>query len=105
MIMVVLTVLELFEDVKQSFFIAAVLVSGFLSRLTLGFSPTVFSSGLRTFVFMDFAMIYAVVKIYDSYKANNVNKRVFAYSKCVAIIIEAFAVLANIVAICSVYYY
>jgi len=105
MIMVVLTVLELFEDVKQSFFIAAVLVSGFLSRLTLGFSPTVFSSGLRTFVFMDFAMIYAIVKIYDSYKANNVNKRVFAYSKCVAIVIEAFAVLANIVAICSVYYY
>ncbi|AOZ95516.1 hypothetical protein [Butyrivibrio hungatei] len=101
-----LAIIELFEYEKKAFFACAVIVSGIMSRLTLGFSPTVFASGKRTFIFLDFAIIYILVYLSEEYGA-----RVKARSGAVAIlralmILMAFvAVVANVIAVCNVYLY
>lgn len=98
--------MNMFEDVKKSFFVCAVVASGLVSRLTLGFSPTVYASGVRTFIFMDFAMIFVIITIYDTLKEKvHISERAFAYLRCAILMISFFAVLANIIAVCSIYYY
>lgn len=101
-----IALMNMFEDVKKSFFTCAVVASGLVSRLTLGFSPTVYASGVRTFIFMDFAMIFVIITIYDTLKEKmHISDRAYTYLRCTLLMAVMFAVLANIIAVCSIYYY
>lgn len=50
-------------------FIFILLIAGIASRFIMGFSPTVFASGMRTFIFFDFALLICII-----YTLKEVNK-------------------------------
>ena len=54
---VFLTLISLFKDIWKGLFVGVVFGSGFLSRIMLGFSPTCFESGHRTFTFYDVSLL------------------------------------------------
>lgn len=101
-----LAIIELFEDEKKAFFACAVIVSGIMSRLTLGFSPTVFASGKRTFIFIDFAIIYILVYLSEKYGAR-IKARSGAVDilRALMILMAIVAGVANVIAVCNVYLY
>lgn len=41
----------------------ALLIAGLLSRVALGFSPTIYASSTRTFIFCDMVMIYIIIQL------------------------------------------
>ncbi|MGR3741263.1 DUF6056 family protein [Companilactobacillus sp. DQM5] len=51
------------EKSLTSFFIVGLLVVGFLSRIIMGFSPTIWASGPRTFMFMYETIIISIMYI------------------------------------------
>lgn len=101
-----MTIINLFEDEKKAFLACAVIVSGIMSRLTLGFSPTVFASGKRTFIFLDFAIIYVLVYLYEEH-CNRMQERtgIVTFLRVSVLLATIVAVTANVVAVCSVYLY
>jgi hypothetical protein len=54
-----------FNDRKKLFLPACVLLLGISSRAMLGFSPTVFASSYRTYLFLNFAFIITAALIYQ----------------------------------------
>lgn len=101
-----LAIIELFEDEKKAFFACAVIVSGIMSRLTLGFSPTVFASGKRTFIFLDFAIIFILVYLRKEYSERmQAREGVVTVIRATMILMALVAVAANVIAVCSVYLY
>ena len=101
-----LAIIELFDDEKKAFFACAVIVSGIMSRLTLGFSPTVFASGKRTFIFLDFAIIYILVYLSEEYGARiKARSGAVAILRALMILMVIVAVVANVIAVCNVYLY
>ena len=100
-----LAIIELFEDEKKAFFACAVIVSGIMSRLTLDFSPTVFASGKRTFIFLDFAIIYIIVYLRKEYGARIQTKLGAVVIRAMMILMAFVAVVANVIAVCNVYLY
>lgn len=101
-----MTIIDLFENEKKAFFACAVIVSGIMSRLTLGFSPTVFASGKRTFIFLDFAIIYVLVYLYEEH-CDRMQERagIVTFLRVSVLLATIVAVTANVVAVCSVYLY
>lgn len=57
-------IITLFYSLKQKerYFISLIMCAGFASRIIMGFSPTIYASGIRTFIFLDFSAI--IVSIY-----------------------------------------
>ncbi len=49
---IMIALLNLFDDCKENFRLTALFVTGLLTRVILGFSPTLYASGMRTFIFL-----------------------------------------------------
>lgn len=54
-----------FKDTKKWKYVVGVFVLGLISRVVMGFSPTVFASGERTFIFFYVALIMGIMMILD----------------------------------------
>ncbi|SHN64336.1 hypothetical protein SAMN02745247_02792 [Butyrivibrio hungatei DSM 14810] len=106
-VMLLLSILNLFNDERKGFLACAIIVSGIISRLTLGFSPTVFTSGKRTFIFADFAIIFVLLLMAEAFvpEIKKDNEKVLVLCRSLMVIATGFVVLANFVAVCSVYLY
>ena len=65
---VLYTVLNLIENKEYKFYAFSVLVIGLASRMLMGFSPTVWASGYRTFSILILAFIYVVLIVNKSEK-------------------------------------
>ena len=46
---------------KEKFLLAIILAAGMMSRFIIGFSPTIYASGIRTYMFLDFSMIIVIL--------------------------------------------
>ena len=64
----VVMILNLAKDLKSGILLMFILSVGFATRAILGFSPTIFASSYRTFIFLDFSIIYCIVKLFDDNK-------------------------------------
>lgn len=53
---------------KNNYLMSLVFLAGLFSRIILGFSPTVFASGMRTFIFFDFSIIIVLSVLFDKNK-------------------------------------
>lgn len=58
---IVLEIVILSDTYGEWIFMTLVLGGGFVSRVIMGFSPTLYSSGNRTFLYLYFCMIFAVI--------------------------------------------
>lgn len=62
----IVSVKFIFEKISQKnivYLYILIFLSGIFSRIIMGFSPTIYASGLRTFIFYDFSVIILSLKI------------------------------------------
>jgi len=58
----------LFRNSEQKWIAFLVLGAGIVSRIVIGFSPTVFASGSRTFLFIYVALVIYGILLYQTFK-------------------------------------
>lgn len=92
------------KSVKSGILVALVFSVGFATRVVLGFSPTLYASLLRTFIFLDFSMIYCIVRVFDDNKELFENNKYFSkYSLVIGTTFVIFYALNTLIAISSQY--
>lgn len=64
----------LFDTKKEKIMFSLIFLAGLASRVMMGFSPTVFASSMRTFIFFDFALIIIMIRIISSFNLKNNQK-------------------------------
>ena len=101
---VVYILLNLSEKAEASLLMAFMFCVGILSRLIMGFSPTLYASGSRTFLFFDGVLIYLTVKALDYGLRDHMigTTAWIRYGKALCII-ASISTLSNFVAICTRY--
>ena len=69
-------ILIIFKNLKNNIAIYIFLV-GLASRLIIGFSPTIFASGVRTMIFFEFAMLIVGILIWQEFikKTDKIDKK------------------------------
>ena len=101
-IFILLILLNIFNDAKMGLFLFFIYLIGLISRLIMGFSPTLYASDLRTFLFYDFAIVFIILKI-NKYVADkhliNISRLNVLY--CGIYILTGISILSNFAAICS----
>lgn len=84
--------------------LAVVFCAGIASRLVMGFSPTLYASGTRTFIFLDFALVYGIVRIYAEKKELlRAHERLHRWLVMGFWALAAAAVLDNIMSVCTIF--
>lgn len=85
---------------------AYLLCLGLATRMVLAFSPSVYASGRRTMIVIDYMLIYLCVRIYSERCAELPDSRTFrVFSRSAVYVMSAFIVISNIVSICADYFY
>ena len=71
-----LSILIIFKNLKNNIAIYIFLV-GLASRLIMGFSPTIFESGIRTMIFFEFSMLIVGILIWQDFikKTDKIDKK------------------------------
>ena len=101
---VVYILLNLSEKAEASLLMAFMFCVGILSRLIMGFSPTLYASGSRTFLFFDGVLIYLTVKALDyGLRDHMIGTTAWIRYEKVLCIIAGISTISNFVAICARY--
>ncbi len=75
-------------DKKNRVLVFFILMAGFASRFIIGFTPSVYASSMRTFIFFDFSIIIALVlMIFDNIK-NIKNKNAIDFGIIILILLD-----------------
>ena len=75
-------------DKKNRVLVFFILMAGFASRFIIGFTPSVYASSMRTFIFFDFSIIIALVlTIFDNIK-NIKNKNALDFGIIILILLD-----------------
>lgn len=88
------SILLIFKTLKNNVASLVYLV-GLASRLMMGFSPTLFASGTRTTLFLDFAMLIVVILIWQEF-AKKTDKSEVKLQKKMEIILKCTGILQYI---------
>lgn len=59
---ILFSIYKIFEK-EQKYLFCLIFLAGFASRVIMGFSPTVYASGMRTFLFLDFSVIMIIANM------------------------------------------
>ena len=88
------------DDVMTSFEYIAVFTGGMLTRIAMGFSPTLYYSTERTFIFLDMTFIWLTVKGYDScHEEISSNEKMHSVAKLIYPLFIIIMIIRNIIAI------
>lgn len=71
-------------DKDKKYLICLIYLAGLASRIIMGFSPTVYASGMRTFLFLDFAVIIIMANVLN--EKVKINKNCYVYLSIIAIL-------------------
>ena len=82
---IVLLSIILSNKEKNSIFICLIILIGFASRMIMSFSPTIFASSNRTFIFMYFSLIIASIYMYSHLLDDKQSFKVLLINKVVLI--------------------
>lgn len=100
--MVVLILLNVAANIRDGVKYAVVFVSGVLTRITMGFSPTIYASSNRTYIFWDFAILFLTVAIViDNKEKIAGNCKMYSILKYSFLCLVCVAVVGNLMAINS----
>lgn len=94
--------LQCFEELHQGVFLCVIFLLGVLSRVTMGFSPTVYASGQRTFLFLDFALIFCAIQMVVYCRERlTANGRMYKALKYAMAFLAVVSIVGNAAAICA----
>ncbi|MCD7824534.1 MAG: hypothetical protein LUH14_00975, partial [Clostridiaceae bacterium] len=101
---IIVALLNLFDDIREDFRLAVLFFTGLLSRVVLGFSPTLYASGMRTFIFFDALLIFSIVQMYDCSegvrcKLSGQTQKIASFIFTVMVVLS---IINNAIAICGV---
>lgn len=68
---IIICLIICFMDKRKAIFACYILFIGLLSRWIMGFSPTIWASSTRTFIFMYFSFIALIVILFDEIEKKN----------------------------------
>ena len=69
--MIVILMFAAFSDQRRGLLAAGILLLGFLTRIMMGFSPTIWTSSSRTLLFMYAAIILCSAMLYEELRTSN----------------------------------
>lgn len=75
LILIIVEIYLLIDDYSDLIQILVLLAAGFGSRMALAFTPNVFASAQRTFIYLDFCVIITCIKVY-TVNINYINEKV-----------------------------
>lgn len=97
---IVWMLLNTVESVGKSIKYIVVFVSALLTRVAMGFSPTLYASGNRTFIFLEFAIIFLTVCIYSENEPKiRKNKNIYGILSYLFMGIVGITILGNLMSI------
>jgi hypothetical protein len=102
MLIVASTLIVLFQSTRtliEGGLLVTVLASGLVSRMIMGFSPTLYASGTRTFIFVDFALIYCSLIIIESLTESHLNSRLRIAGRYGMMVITIMSMIGNMLSI------
>lgn len=70
LVAMVITVVRLYGNSKETLLLLLVLSAGFASRMVMAFTPAIWFSGDRTFIFLYFAMIFVSAYLFQTIQEN-----------------------------------
>ena len=99
-IFVLVALLNLFDDVSKGIEMALIFMTGMITRVAMGFSPTLYASGPRTFLFLKVSMIFCILRIleYCDFELTT-NPKINAFINRIFMVFTILAILNNIVMI------
>ena len=107
MLIMTIAIVALFDygkDLKSSILMVLVFSVGFATRVVMGFSPTLYASLLRTFIFFDFSIVFCIVKLIDDNKDLFINEyKCERYISAFGLVLIFFYSLNSILTISSLY--
>ena len=65
-VLIIICLFFIFGKSKKAYLIILILAAGLVSRIIIGFSPTIFASGLRTFIYFYFALLIVNLLVVDN---------------------------------------
>ena len=71
---IVVSLYFLFDDKKMSWFLIFIIFLGFGSRMVMSFSPTIWASSVRTYIFMYMSFVFCTSYLYNTLRNNLVNR-------------------------------
>lgn len=69
-IIILVVILSSIEDIRTAVTLCVVLGTTMLTRVAMGFSPTIYASGDRTFTFLIIGMMYCIIRMYQEVRDN-----------------------------------
>ncbi|MCR4754906.1 MAG: hypothetical protein K5868_05150 [Lachnospiraceae bacterium] len=106
MVIVAYIMITISKDALQGLSDVYLLVAGLLTRLSLAFAPSVYASGRRTMIVIDYMLIYLMVRLYSRNSELVEGKiRFKEISRILVYLLTIFVVISGGVAICFEYYY
>ncbi len=97
---IVWLLLNTIESFNKSIKYIAIFASGLLTRVAMGFSPTLYASGNRTFIFLEFAIIFLTVCIYSENEPKiRKNKNIYGILSYLFMGIVGITILGNLMSI------
>ncbi len=93
-ICLLLSILIIFKNIKNNL-AALVFLVGLASRVMMGFSPTIFASGVRTTIFFDFSMLIVILLIWQEF-SKKTEKNDIKTQKKLGIVLECTGILQYI---------
>ena len=67
---IITSIYLIFENTLKMIIVEIIFLAGFFSRMIMSFSPTIYASGTRTFIYFYFAMIVCGALIYNNISEN-----------------------------------
>jgi hypothetical protein len=77
-----------------------ILATGFISRVLMGFSPTVYASSYRTFIYMYFSLIMCQIILFNKQLPQLMEKKIFIH---LFVVVCAFSYVLNLFKVASSY--
>ncbi|WP_026499112.1 hypothetical protein [Butyrivibrio sp. WCD2001] len=98
-----ITIMVIFNDYSRALLLSIIFIGGLSTRLILGFSPSLYASGYRTFFFFELVCLYLITCTYDEIIASTLK----LYKNINMILSIAFrvacvlAIISNFMTVCS----
>ncbi len=98
--MMVIMLLHAAAGVRDGVKYAVLFTTGILTRIIMGFSPTLYASANRTYIFWDFTLLFLTAAIAAEYKEKIVEHgRIYAVLRYSFAVVVGVAVVGNLMAI------
>lgn len=100
---IIVSLLNLFDNFEINFILAAIFLTGLLTRVIMGFSPTLYASNMRTFIFFDVLIMLCIVIVYDYSEGIRckIPKQVHKVISYIFSAIVVMSIINNTIAICD----